>query len=114
MSATRSDTDDTTDYDQASPRTVAGDAGTAEGGSLSASRLLRSVGRIVGLGSPQGVPSATNLSRHHTGLPRAAPTRSMLIGLLKTMSASRMTTHFSVGGLSLSQWTMDAGLLYGA
>ena len=68
MSAARSDTDDTTDYDQASPRTVTGDAGTAEGGSLSASRLLRSVGRIVGLGSPQGVPGATNPSRQHTNL----------------------------------------------
>ena len=74
MSATRSDTDDTTDYDQASPRTVTGDAGTAEGGSLSASRLLRSVGRIVGLGSPQGVPSATNPSRHHTTLGTAPAT----------------------------------------
>ena len=40
MSSERRDTDDTTDYDQASPRTMTMDAGAAEGGSLSASRLF--------------------------------------------------------------------------
>ena len=68
MSAARRAAHDTTEDDQASPRTVTGDAGVAEGGYLSASRLLRSVGRLVGLGSPQGVPDATNPSRLHTTL----------------------------------------------
>ena len=66
MSTERRDTDDTTDHDHVSPRTTTQDAGTAEGGSLSASRLLRSVGRFVGLGSPQGGSDATNPPRLHT------------------------------------------------
>ena len=44
---------------QATPRTTAQDAGGNEGGSLSATRLLRSLGKFVGLGSdvPSPVPS---------------------------------------------------------
>ena len=44
---------------QATPRTTAQDAGGNEGGSLSAARLLRSLGKFVGLGSdvPSPVPS---------------------------------------------------------
>ena len=88
MSSERRDTDDTTDHDQASPRTMPGDAGTAEGGSLSVSRLLRSVGRFVGLGSPQGGPDATNPPRLHT--------------TLGTVSASAGNRTDSSGGESLT------------
>ena len=44
---------------QATPRTTVQDAGGNEGGSLSAARLLRSLGKFVGLGSdvPSPVPS---------------------------------------------------------
>ena len=56
MSTQDDDSRDRPELGQATPRTTAQDAGgSKEGGSLSAARLLRSLGKFVGLGSD--VPS---------------------------------------------------------
>ena len=60
MSSTDDDSTDRLEALQATPRTTVQDAGNIEGGSLSATRLLRSLGKFVGLGSAAPDPGASN------------------------------------------------------
>ena len=61
-------TDDRPEGPQASPRDESADAGHEQGGSLSVSRLVGTVGRFVGLGSPRGDSTTNNPSDLHTTL----------------------------------------------
>ena len=63
MSSTDDDSTDRLEALQATPRTTVQDAGNIEGGSLSATRLLRSLGKFVGLGS--AAPRLTQVLRTH-------------------------------------------------
>ena len=63
MSSTDDDSTDRLEAVQATPRTTVQDAGNIEGGSLSATRLLRSLGKFVGLGSAAPDPGASNPPR---------------------------------------------------
>ena len=64
MSSTDDDSTDRLEALQATPRTTVQDAGNIEGGSLSATRLLRSLGKFVGLGSAAPGASKKMLRTH--------------------------------------------------
>ena len=63
MSTHDDDLRDRPEQGQATPRTTAQDAGGKEGGSLSATRLLRSLGKFVGLGADVPSPEPSNPAR---------------------------------------------------
>lgn len=60
--------DDRLEGTQAQPAVESADAGHEQGGSLSVSRLVDTVGRFVGLGSPRGDSTTNNPSDLHTTL----------------------------------------------